>query len=291
MNKPSRKFWLRAAWAGAAAVAVLAAVGGVAVGSGGTSGVITVTCANTTADASTLQGDINNSAPGATVMIQGTCLLTSGITLLPDRTYDGGSASGTVLQQDGSMSYVLASAGYVDDYTTTADPMTVRDLTVSCNDSGTTDGIIVLNWLADVEHDYVEDCGGSGIVDTNTNAAGIAITGTSVNSRFDNNMITQSGQNGFEVIDSGNSVTDGYLVDNQIASSGEDAVYLQNSAGWDIYGNHLYGDGEGGISASRLYQSTISDNIIEDFGAKQTSGTWYGITATSQGAVGSVISG
>lgn len=302
MNKPSRRRWRRAAVAVAAAAAAVAAALAVTTAasdsaatagatSGTTSGVVTVNCADATTDASTLQTAINASAPGSVILIQGTCLLTSGITLSADRTYDGGNDGNTTLKQDAGMGYVLASSAYVNDRTTTGGPVTIRNLRVECDGSGSTVGIMVLNWLADVEHNYVSDCGGSGIVDTSTNAAGATITNSSVNSRFDNNFITHSGQDGFEVLDSGNAVTDGYLEDNQIALSGQDAIDLQNAAGWDISGNHVYGDGEGGISANRMYSTTISGNIVEDFGAAQTSGTWYGIVGTAQGGVGSVISG
>ena len=132
----------------------------------------------------------------------------------------GKTPTGTVLQQDGSASYILASSAYVDNSTSTGDPLSIRDLTVACDGSGSTDGIILLNWQADVENVDVSDCGGSGIVDTNTNASGGAITNTSVNSRFDNNFITNSGKYGFYVHDTGNSVTDGFLDDNQIATPG-----------------------------------------------------------------------
>ena len=156
---------------------------------------------------------------------------------------------------------------------------------------GSTDGIIVLNWQSDVEHVDVTDCGGSGIVDTSAGASGRVITNTSVNSRFDNNFISGSGQYGFEVIDPGNAVTDGYLENNQIASSGGDAVHLDNAEGWDISGNHLYNDAQGAIDALRLYGTTIAGNYIEDFGSGQRSGTWYGIVGTAQDGNGSTIVG
>jgi Right handed beta helix region len=251
----------------------------------------TVTCTDSTSDATTLQQAINSSSPGALIAISGTCLLTQGIVFLGDRTYAGYNTAGTVLEQDGAMSYVLASQAYADNSPDTGNPVTIRDLTVACNGSGTTDGIIVLNWQADVQDVDVSNCGGSGIVDTNTTANGNAIGNTSVNSRFDNNFISNSGRYGFEVYDSQNSVTDGYLEDNQIAGSGLDAIQLGNASGWDISGNHLYGDARDGICASRLYGTTISDNYIEDFGYGQTSGTWSGITATVQGSIGSAIFG
>lgn len=259
---------------------------------GGISQGVTVTCRDSTSDAARLQSAIDASNPGAEINIQGgTCLLTRGITLLGDRTYAGGNTAGTVLKQDGPMPYLLASSAYVRNAGTTGDPLAIRDLTVACNGSGSTDGIIVLNWDSDVEHVTVGGCGGSGIVDTNSTANGSAITNTSVNSRFDNNFITMSGQYGFEVFDSRNSVTDGFLVDNQIASSGKDAIHLANAEGWDVSGNHLYGVGQDAIQADRMYGTTIANNYIEDFGDQQTSGTWYGILGTAQGGYGSSING
>lgn len=253
---------------------------------------VSVTCQDRSTDAARLQHAIDSSPAGAAIEFQGgTCLLTKGLILLDDRTYTGGSTTGTVLQQAAGADYVLASSSYVNDATSTGAPLTIRDLTVACNGSGGTDGIILLNWQVDVEYVDVTGCGGSGIVDTNTNAAGHPIDNTSVNSRFDNNFITGSGGYGFEVRDTSDSVTDGFLVDNQVANSRLDAINLQNAAGWEISGNHLYGVGGNAISASRMYATTISDNYVEDFAAKQRSGTWYGIYGTVQGGPGSTILG
>jgi hypothetical protein len=187
------------------------------------------------------------------------------------------------------MSYVLASQAYAGNSSWTGDPVATRDLTVECNGSGSTNGVVVLNWQVDVEDIDVDGCGGSGIVDTNTTADGKAIENTSVNGRFDNNFISNSGRDGFEIFDSGNSVTDGFLDNNLIAYSGLDGIHLDNAAGWDISGNHLYGNSWNGISANRLYGTTISNNYIEDFGHKQTSETGSGITGTVQGGLGSTI--
>jgi hypothetical protein len=150
---------------------------------------------------------------------------------------------------------------------------------------------VLLNWQLDVEHVDVTDCGGSGIVDTSATADGRSISNTSVNSRFDDNFITHSGSYGFAVLDTRTAVTDGFLDDNQIAFSGKDAIRLQTASGWDVSGNHLYGNAGNAIDADGLYGTTIADNYIEDFGSRQHSGTWYGITGTVQGTVGSTISG
>jgi hypothetical protein len=253
---------------------------------------VQVTCQDRDTDAATAQQAIDTSPAGAAIEFQGgTCLLTKGLVLLGDRTYTGDSTTGTILKQDGPASYVLATRSYVTSAPSTGDPLAIHDLTVACDGSGRTDGIIVLNWQTDVEHVDVSDCGGSGIVDTSMGASGRVITNTSVNSRFDNNFISGSGQYGFEVIDPAGAVTDGYLENNQIEGSRLDAVYLANAGGWDISGNHLYNVAHSAIVALRLYGTTISGNYIEDFGVGQRSGTWFGIVGTAQDGNGSTIVG
>jgi parallel beta-helix repeat protein len=286
-----------------AAVLGLAAYGAtdLATGSSGTHGQIVAACTDTASDAATINNAIAGSAQGAVLLIQGTCLLTSPIKLLGNRTYTGGQSggqtdatkpTGTVLVQGGPMGYVLASDAYVSTSTpvSSGDPLAIRDLTVLCNGTGSTNGIVVMSWLADVEHVYVSGCGGSGIVDTNANATG-TITNTSVNSRFDDNFIENSGKYGFYVQDSGNSITDGFFRDNQVSGSHIDGVHLENGAGWVVSGNHLYGDGQDGIYVHRMFGTTIADNYVEDFASAQTSGSYYGIEADVQGDVASTVSG
>ena len=49
------------------------------------------------------------------------------------------------------MPYVLASSAYVDNSSTTGSPLTIQQLTVACSGRGNTDGIIIMNWQADVQ--------------------------------------------------------------------------------------------------------------------------------------------
>jgi hypothetical protein len=282
--------WMAVPWMAALSLVATACASGTGPAAAGSPSTVIVSCADRPSDAATLQRAIDASPAGAAIGIKGgTCLLTRPVILPGYRTYSGGSTTGTVLRQDAPMSYVLASAAYQGNSPTTGNPLAIRDLTVACDGSGTTDGIIVMNWQVDVEHVDVSDCGGSGIVDTSTAADDRSITNTSVNSRFDNNFISHSGAYGFEVADTRTAVTDGYLESNQIGSSGRDAVYLQTASGWDVSGNHLYGNAQDGINASGLYGTTIADNYIEDFGAAQPAGTWYGIAGTVTGGVGSTI--
>jgi hypothetical protein len=250
-----------------------------------------VTCGDMPADADRIQHAINASRARAVIEISGTCLLAHGITLLANRSYTGDGRTGTVLRQGAAMRYVLAAAAFVHNNSTTGAPLSIERLTVACSGQGQTDGIVVLNWQADVRQVDVSNCGGSGIIDTSQTADGTSITNTSVNSRFSDNFISGSGAHGFQVIDNRNAVTDGYLVNNQIASSQGAAIELANAAGWNISGNHLYDDAGDGIVAQRLFGTVISGNYIEDFASRQPGGTWYGIAGSAQGGTGSTIYG
>jgi hypothetical protein len=250
-----------------------------------------VTCGDTPADADSIQHVINASQARTVIQISGTCLLTHGITLLANRSYTGDGRTATVLRQGAAMRYVLASAAFVHNDSTTGAPLSIEQLTVACSGHGQTDGIIVANWQADVRQVDVSNCGGSGIIDTSQTADGSSVTNTSVNSWFSDNFISGSGAHGFQVIDNRNAVTDGHLENNQIASSRGTAVDLANAAGWNISGNHLYDDAGNAIVAQRLFGTVISGNYIEDFAGRQPGGTWYGISGSAQEGAGSTFYG
>ena len=257
---------------------------------------VTTRCVNAKSDAATLNTAISNSKAGDQILISGQCLLTSPVTLLGDRSYMGGSRTGTVLKQasGANLPYLLASDTYIgnDDYT--GDPFSIHQLTINCNgghNTAATDGLVIHSWQTQATDLQVEGCHGSGIVVTNTTPNGTALTGTEVNGSISGNFIQNSGESGVYVQDSGNTATDWHLDDNYIASSGQDAIHLDNAAGWYIDGNHLYGDGNTGIYANRLFGTSITNNYIEDFGGAGGKTTWYGIDGTVQGDAASTIAG
>ena len=257
---------------------------------------ITTTCADNSTDSATLNAAITASHPGDQIIISGQCLLTAPITLLGNRSYQGGSRTGTVLQQANSanLPYLLASDSYVSNSSTTGLPFTIHQLTIDCNSSNNTaatNGLVIHSWQTQAEDLLVENCRGSGILVTNTTPNGTTLTNTQVNGVISNDFIDNSGKYGVYVQDSGNTVTDWHLADNYIASSGQDAIHLENAAGWYIDGNHLYGDGGTAIYASRMFGTSISNNYIEDFGGAGGSTTWYGIDGTVQGDAASTIAG
>ncbi|WP_257449718.1 right-handed parallel beta-helix repeat-containing protein [Archangium lipolyticum] len=257
---------------------------------------VPVSCNNTVSDDETLNAAVAASSVGDELVISGPCLINSTIRLRGQRAYRGGEPSGTVIRQanGANLAALMANDTWLDAQTYTGNPVSVRNLTLDGNASNNTgratDGIVLMSWNSTVENTRINFMRGSGIRLTNTNSAGTAIVNTQVNGRIVHNFISDSGLHGVYVQDSGNSVTDWDLIDNWIADSGASAIRMENSAGWKVRGNHLYGVGQTAIVAQRLFGTTISDNYIEGFGEGATAGTWAGIGATVQGDAASVIS-
>ncbi|GAB3843359.1 hypothetical protein ACFPIJ_28925 [Dactylosporangium cerinum] len=57
---------------------------------------------------------------------------------------------------------------------------------------------------------------------------------------------------------SGNAITDWNLGDNWIADSGADAIRTENTAGWTIERNYVYGVSGTGINADRLFATSMA---------------------------------
>jgi hypothetical protein len=250
--------------------------------------VLTATCADNSTDATTLQNAINGSAAGDQIIIDGPCLISKTIKLLGDRTYQGQNRTGTVLQQasGANLPAILASDSWVSNSPTTGDPLVIRDLTIDGNKANNPtagDALVIRSWHTTIEDIDVINSNGDGIKITNMSKNGTALTNTQVNGTIRNVFVTGSGADGIRVQDTGNSVTDWNLLDSWIASSGGSGINMDNAAGWVVERDHLYGDGAAGISASRLFGTSISDNYIEDFATS-------GIIVTVQGDAASVIS-
>lgn len=255
--------------------------------------IITVVCQNNTNDATRINNAIAASAAGDKIVIAGPALINRTIKLLGNRSYNGTGRS-TVLKQAKGANLValMASDSYLDNSQYTGDPVTVRHFTFKgnrANNRRATVGIILRSWLSDVEDVTIENFGGDGIRLTNLSANNTKLRNSQVNGRIVGNYVENCGGNGICVQDTGNSVTDWTLADNWVGNSGKNGILLENAAGWMVERNHIYGVPQDAISAHRLYGSTISDNYIEGFGEATNAGVWYGIYATLQGNVASVI--
>ncbi len=248
----------------------------------------TVNCRNNAQDATLINRRIGNSKVGDEIIFNGPCLVDQTIKLLGNRSYRGTSRTGTVITQapGANLDAIFASDGYLDNTTTTGEPIALRSLSIDANaaaNPGGHDSIVLRSWQSVVEDIQISDSPRFGIRLTSLSANGTEITNTQVNGRISGNQINDSGQVGIYVEDPGNHVTDWQLKDNYVAGTGADGIVLDNAAGWLINGNHIYGvDGDTALYANRLFGSSIADNYIEDFGT-------VGIVARVQGDAASTI--
>ena len=259
--------------------------------------VVNVTCKNITADTAALNTAISGSNTGDQIAIHGSCLINGIIVLYGNRTYLGGSRTGTVIRQasGSNLPAMLASDSWVSGYQYpmfTGAPIHISQLTLDGNkaaNSGTS-ALIIRSWLTVIDDLLIENGAADGLQITNLTQDGVALTSTQVNGRISNCQITGSGGNGVHIVDTGTAVTDWDLLESWIGSSGQSGILMDNAAGWKIRGNHLYSVSGHAIFASRCFATAIDGNYIEDFGhLGGTGNTYYGIACTVQGGAGSVI--
>lgn len=246
----------------------------------------TVTCRHATSDAAAIQSVIAASNKGDEIVLAGRCLITSTIQLRGSRSYRGESDSTTLTAAENSnLRAVLASASWWTDSPTTGEPTSLRTLTVDANKAKNPtggDGVIIRSWRTTIDGITVKNARGSGLLITNRSRNNKALTNSQVNGVIRNVFIEASGRHGISVSDDQNTVTDWNLLDSWISRSGGDAIRLGNAAGWTVAGNHVYHVTGTGITADRLYGSSIRDNYVEDFGKR-------GIEVTVQDEVASTI--
>jgi len=249
---------------------------------------------NTLADAAAVNAAIEQSPEGSEIILRGTFLLNETIRLRGNRSYRGESHRTVLRQADGvNLVALMASDGFLNNTDYTGEPLTVRNLTLDGNRKGNpeaaTTGLILRSWNSVVEGLRIVNMGGDGLRLTNLSLNGTGLKTTQVNGRIVGNFIERSGRHGIFVEDTQNACTDWILADNWISSSGADGIHLDNTAGWNIERNHIYGVGQNALYAHRLFAAAICNNYIEDFGASPEAGIWHGLFASLQGSVGSVI--
>lgn len=241
-------------------------------------------CTGTTSDAGLIQGKINGSSAGDEIVIRGACLINATVKLLGDRTYRGDARSFTaggnsVLTQNAGMTGpLLASDSWVDNSTVAGGAVTIRDMSLRGNGGPTTTGIELRSWRSRVEGVHIEGFGRDGISLSVTGRSGAVLSSTMVGGTIRGNVIKDVGRYGIGNDNaSGALITDWWLSDNDISDALSDCIHLTNSAGWYVRGNHLYGCRGNGIWANRSYSTSVTDNLVEDFGFDQTGGTFSGI--------------
>jgi hypothetical protein len=261
---------------------------------------IDVTCgADASNDAATLNNTISASGTGDAIRVRGTCIVNATIVLFGNRSYLGDSRSGTIIQQapGANLAAMVASDSWVNNATTTGNPIRIAHMTLDAskatNTTASTHAVVIRSWLSAIEDLVVENARGDGIRVSNPSANNTMLANTQVNGRIIHCYVTGFHGIGIHVVDSGNSVTDWDLLENQVSGGGgQSTIYLDDAAGWRIAGNHLYAVQQHAIHASRCFGTSIESNYIENFGgAGGSSNTYYGIACTLQGSVASVIAG
>jgi hypothetical protein len=250
---------------------------------------VELSCANNTGDDERINAALGGSAPGGEVVLTGTCLINGTVRLVGDRTLRGASRSGAIIKQaaGANLDAMLASDSYLDNVAWTGAPVTVRSLTLQADrdvNPGAHDALVLRSWQSVVEDVVVQGATRHGIRVTNLSANGTPLNNTQVNGRIVGNHIEGSGARGVYAEDTGNSVTDWQLLNNWIADSGTEGIGLDNTAGWIVRGNHVYGVGRVALWAERLFGSSITDNYLEDF-------VESGIRLSLQGEAASTVSG
>jgi parallel beta-helix repeat protein len=264
---------------------------------------VSITCGGTS-DGAAINTAITGSNPGDTIQFHGTCVTNQTIVLLGKRNYYGDSRNTTTIQQaaGSNLAALLASDSWVNNTSTAGDPIRIAHLNLDGNSAANsgTSVLVLRSWLSHIEDLAVQNAAVDGILIPSASSGGTqlagttmpGVNGTEVNSVIDKVWVNHSGANGIHVVDSGDAITDWFLLDSAIQDSGASAIYLGNAAGWMVRGNHVYGVQNNGILASRCYGTTIEGNYIEQFGtAGGTGNTWYGIIASLAQNAASVISG
>eukprot|EP00039_Didymoeca_costata_P000114 m.44171 g.44171 ORF g.44171 m.44171 type:complete len:375 (+) comp10062_c0_seq1:147-1271(+) len=268
---------------------------------GGSSLRSVVYCNGTIADTAAIQTAIKQSSIGDVVLIQGPlCLIAETIELLSGRSYMGGSRTGTVLKMadNSNLQAVVASDAWLQNESYTGGPLSISRLSIDgnykTNQNSNTTGLVIMSWQSTIEEIHIGNTGGDGLRVSCVAKGGAHLKTSQVNGRISNVFIENTGGDGIRIQDPENSCTDWNMLDNWISTPNGSAINMDNAAGWQIRGNHVYGVSKHAIYANRCFATSIMANYIEDFGAETINGprnsTYYGIACNMQGSAASVIS-
>jgi hypothetical protein len=256
---------------------------------------VDATCANTVADAATIQAAIDGSHEGDEIVFKGPCLINATVVLLDRRTYRGDAKAGAVIKQaDGAnLPAMLASESWAKDLDHSSETVRVERLTLDGNrDNNTgTVGLMLRSWDTRVYDVDIFGAPTDGIRVTNPSKNGTLLRNTMVNSIISDVYIEGAGNAGIKVVDPGNSATDWTLQRSWIGFSGGSAIEMDNAAGWILSDLHLYGTPKHGIDAHRCFGTSIANNYVEDFGGEGAADqTYYGIRCDLQGEAATTVS-
>jgi hypothetical protein len=180
---------------------------------------------------------------------------------------------------------VFASAGYLGTAATSDYPVTIRDLAIDVNgaNNASAHGIILMTFRGWLDHVYVLNPGLAGLVYSDQNVAGSAVSNTAVENRVTACTVnyatpaTITGQYGIWVRDTANSgaMTDGYCTDNVVSGAGDFAIRNERAAGWFITGNHVYNTQQSGMYLGNVWCTFFHHNEVDHFAAAGSAATTY----------------
>ncbi|MGW0802518.1 right-handed parallel beta-helix repeat-containing protein [Nonomuraea sp. NPDC002799] len=251
-------------------------------------------------DDRTIQAQIDGSKVGDEIVITGPCVINSTVKLLDNRTYRGDSRTGTVIKQadNANLPAMFASESWVDNWTSSSEPVRVERLTLDGNrakNTGTV-GLMLRSWGSRVYDVEVWNAPSDGIRLSNPAKDGTTtLDNTMVNGIISDVYIDNSGGAGVRVLDpdGASKITDWTFTRSWVRDSGTSAVQSDNAAGWLITDLHLYGNAKNALDLDRCFGTSVQNNYIEDFGYKATTAVadYFGIRCTVQDGAASTISG
>lgn len=234
-----------------------------------------------TDDAAAIQAAIDNSSVGDTIFFPaGIYIVSATVSFLPDRTYRGSNPDNTILKmQDGAnLNAVFAADRWVDNNAFPDDPVHICDLGIDGNKANNSSGhgIVVYNYYSIVRNCRVTDVSENSFqITANTQNGTLTSNPSAVENRLINCVSRTPGGIGFYVYDtSANKVSDGYMID-CIAHGGTIGISIDSGNGWEIDGNHIYGNTSHGIRVNRAFASRVTNNYIEGFGSAGGGGNYY----------------
>lgn len=242
-----------------------------------------------TDDTSAIQTAINNSSQGDVIYFPpGTYLVSSTIDLKEYRRYVGAERYKTVIKQaDGSnLNAVLASTNWLatDNPTYSNYPVSIENLGVDGNKSNQTSGdghgIALISFWNNLYSVQIQNTRGSGLVLSASDQSGTEISNTAVETHVHRVDVRSADGYGIYIYDpdpSDSQITDGWLVDCIVETTGEDGIRILTAGGWVIRGCHVYGAAKSGINIGRAVYARVENNYIETFGSSSTASYYGGI--------------
>lgn len=225
---------------------------------------------------------------------QGTYIVSSTIKLLKGRTYRGSGREGTTVRAKAAtnLDAVMASETWLSTTPspTSDNPIAIRDLKIDGNSSAQTsglgNGLALITFWNTLENLEIVNNRGNGLLLTSKRRDNVEITNTAVECKVIRCAIRSSGAIGIYVEDptpSAQTVTDGWIVDCVIDTTGQEGIMISTSAGWLVQGNHLYGTARSGIWLDRGGFTRVIGNYVETYGFAATAGTYCGMMCGGDG--------